>query len=181
MGKKRGEKRKYFFLHGAFLLAFLSLSVGCTTTIKVEDKWQGNRHLLRAEELINKKDYEGALKEYDLVVRLFPNESPGDTALFHMGTVSVHPDNPQRNNKKALHYFQWLIRDFPQSAFKEKSRVWISIINELVRYEDRIDSLEERVGVLKNQLDAIKEINIGSEEKKREDLPKKGADEGNGH
>lgn len=168
MGKKRAEKGKRLFLHGACLLAILLLSAGCVTTLNFQKRWQGHEHLDVAEKLMIKGDFEGALKEDEEVVKLFPGVSPGDSALFHMGLIRAHPDNPQRDYKKALECFRRLDRDFPRSALKEKARVWIGAIDELTRRESRIKDLEKTVSALENRLKALKEIDINVEEKKRE-------------
>jgi len=139
----------------------------------LQKRWQGHEHLDVAEKLMIKGDYEGALKEDEEVVRLFPGVSPGDSALFHMGLIRAHPDNPQRDYKKALECFRRLDRDFPLSALKEKARVWIGAIDELTRRESRIKDLEKTVSALENRLKALKEIDINVEEKKREGLPGK--------
>lgn len=190
MGKKRGKKGKYLFLHGACLLIILLLSAGCATTF-FQKRWQGHKHLDLAEKLISKGDYEGALKEYEEVVRLFPGVPPGDRSLFHMGLIWTHPDNPQKNYGKALECFQRLVRDFSQSALSEEAVVWVGAINELIWCEGKIKDLEETlnaskkqlnaktkdleetISALKKQLNALKEIDLGIEEKKREDLPRK--------
>ena len=201
MGKKREKQGKYLFLYSACLLIIVILSAGCATTLNFQNKRQGQKHLNLAEKLISKGDYEGALKEYEEVVRLFPAVSPGDSALFHMGLIRAHPDNPWKDYEKALVCFQRLVRDFPDSALKDEVRVWVGAINDLVLCERKIKDLEETASALinkskdleetasalknkikdlegtasalKKQLNALKEIDIGIEEKKREDLPRK--------
>ena len=173
MGKKRGKNRKYLFLHGARLLAVLLLSTGCVATLNSQKKWQGDKHLDLAEKLVNKGEYEGALKKYEEVVRLFPGSSPGDNALFHMGLIWAHPDNPQRNYRKTLQCFRRLLRDFPQSTLRAEVSAWVGAINEIFRCWGRIKDLEETVSVLKKRDNALKEIDIGIEKIKRGDLPEK--------
>jgi len=134
----------------------------------LQKRWQGHEHLDVAEKLMIKGDFEGALKEYDEVVRLFPGVSPGDSALFHMGLIRAHPDNPQRDYKKTLECFRRLDRDFPRSALRDEVRVWIVAIDELTRRESQIKDLEKTVSALENRLKALKEIDINVEEKKRE-------------
>jgi len=172
MGKKRTEKGKYLLLYCTCLLAILLLNAGCVTTLKFQKRWEGQKHLKKAEDYTIKGDYEGAFREDEKVLRLFPGVSPGDIALFHMGLIRAHPNNPQRNYEKALKCFQRLDREFPQSALREKVRVWIGIIDELIRRESKIKNLEEAVSALKKQLNTLKEIDIGIEEKKREFLPR---------
>jgi len=124
-----------------------------------------------AGRLKNKGDYKGALKENEKIVRLFPFESPGDSALFDMGLIWLHPDNPQKNYFKSLASFERILSDYPRSTLKEKARVYSGIIKKLVRYEGEINDLKETVTELKNRLETLKEIDIGIEEKRRRDFP----------
>ena len=201
MGKERGKKGKHLFLHSACILIILFFSAGCATTLNFHKRWQAHKHLDFADKLIIKGDYELALKEDEEVLRLYPVASPGDKALFHMGLIWAHPDNPRKNYNKTLECFQRIVSDFPDSALMEEVMVWVGAINDLISLESNIKNLEETVGelinkskdleetesvlkkriqdlertasALKKQLNALKEIDIGIEEKKREDLPKK--------
>lgn len=194
MGEKRGKNRNHLFFHSTCILAVLLLCAGCVTTPTFQKKWQGRKHLDLAEKSLKKGDYEGALREYDQVLRLFPSDSPGDKALYHMGIIWAHPDNHRRDYKKALEYFQRLAHNFPQSDLNQEGSVWLSVMNEYIRCRDRIKSLEEKIGVLqgesircggriehleetvdvlKERLKALKEIDIKIEEKKRKDVPGK--------
>jgi len=200
MGKKRRKNGKHLFLHGAWLLAVLLLSAGCATISDFQRKYQEDKRLQPADNLATKGDYEGALKAYEDVVKLSTVDSPGDKALFRMGLIWAHPDNPERDDEKALKYFQQLPRDFPRSPLKDEARAWVSTINELIRCKARAEGLEEAVSALRKQLNAskeeagalekrlqaskeevsaltkrlnaLKEIDIGIEEKKRKDLPR---------
>jgi len=176
------------------------LSAGCATISDFQKKYREDKHLQPADNLATKGDYEGALKAYEEVVKLSAVDSPGDKALFRMGLIWAHPDNPERDDEKALRYFQRLPCDFPQSPLKEEARTWVSTINELIRcravaedleeavsalkkklnaskqaagaLEKRLHASKEEVSALTDRLNALKEIDIGIEEKKRKDLPR---------
>jgi tetratricopeptide (TPR) repeat protein len=169
MGEKRAGNGKHLFIYGACLLVILSLGTGCVTSLNIQERWQGHKHLDLAETLISKGEYEGALKEYEEIVRLFPGVSPGDKALFHMGLIWAHPNNLQRNYKKALECFHRLLRDFPRTTLKDETRVWVSVLNKLILCESKITYLEKTVNTLEKQQDTLKEIDIRIEKKKRED------------
>ena len=173
MGKKRETKRKCLFLYGACLLVIMLLNGGCASTLNLQNRGEGRKHLDLAAKLISKGDYAGALKENEKIVRLFPSESPGDSALFYMGLIWAHPNNPQKNYAKALESFQLIDRDYPQSELKEEVSVWSDVIKKLIAYEGDIDDLEKTVTELKNRLNTLKEIDIGIEKKRREGFPLK--------
>lgn len=158
------------------------MSAGCATISTFQMKSKAHKQLELAENLTSKGDYEGAMKAYGDVVDLFPSDPPGDRALFHMGLIWAHPDNPKNNYQKALTCFQRLVNVFPRSTLKDEAMVWINVMNELLRFEGKAKDLEEEVSALKRRLNgskkevnalktrlnALKEIDIGIEEKKRE-------------
>lgn len=172
MGKKRGKQGKHLFFHGACFVAFLLSMTGCTAALNYEKKWQGHRQLKSAEIFLEQEDFERALAAYDQVAEAFPDDSPGDAALFQMGMVWAHPENPKRDYQKAHEYFQRLMDDFPRGSLNEEKKVLVSVVDELVRCRGRAQGQEKTITVLKNQLQEMKKINIGIEEKKRENLLK---------
>lgn len=185
MGKERGKQRKHLLLHGACVLIFLLFSAGCATISDFQKKWEGQNRLDLAENRFASGDYEGAMKAYNDVIKMFPSDSPGDRALYRMGLIWADSENPQRDYKKALTCFQSLVTVFPRSALKNETVVWMSVINKLIGFEGRARDLEDEVGTLKRRLNcskkevntlkdrfrSLKEIDIGIEEKKRKNLP----------
>ncbi len=155
---------------------------------------KAHKQLELARNLTNQGNYEGALKAYGDVVSLFPGDPPGDRAMFHMGLIWSRPDNPQKNYEKALACYERLPVEFPGSTYKDKAVVWTNVINELLRFEAKAEGLEaevrtlkkrlggsrkkinalrteldgskKKINVLKTRLNALKEIDIGIEEKK---------------
>jgi tetratricopeptide (TPR) repeat protein len=137
-------------------------------------------------------DYEGALKEYNEILKANPEKFPGDRALMEMGILFAYPDNPKRSNSKASGYFKRLIKEFPESYLIRESLAWVDALNKIGEYEARIKTLAEKNRVLKEkvavlekkdmecegqigsyeeQIRALKEIDIGIEEKKRQGAP----------
>lgn len=168
MGKKRKRKRQRIFFHCACLLITLLSIAGCGATLSSQRKSQGHRHIDQAEKLISDGDYAGAMKEYEAAVSLSPDEPPGDSALFHMGLIWAHPDNPDKNYGKALEYFQRIVADIPGSALIEEARTWISAINELLLSNIRTKGLEETINSMQNELVSLKETGEKLEGKNKE-------------
>ncbi|MDQ1331626.1 MAG: hypothetical protein QG578_1894 [Thermodesulfobacteriota bacterium] len=173
MGEERETKGKHLLLYGASLLVIFLSVAGCAAALNLQNKWQGHKRIDLAENLAGRGDYDQALNEDEAVIRLFPGDSPGDRALFHMGIILAHPENPKKNYKKAIESFQQLAGNFPGSALREEARVWTGVIKELIRYEEKVKELEGTVSAYKKQVHTMKEIDIGIEEKKREDLLRK--------
>lgn len=172
MGKKRGKQGKYIFLYGACLLAFLLSTTGCTAALNFQKEWQGRRQLKSAESYLDQKDFERALDAYARVADAFPDDEPGDIALFQIGVLWAHPENPERDYEKAHEYFQRFMEKFPPGAANEEKKVLAGVVDELVRCGGRAEGQEKTIGELKNQLQEMKKINIRIEAEKRKNFPK---------
>jgi hypothetical protein len=94
----------------------------------VEKRHAADEHWLRGQELFNRGDYAGALRENQAVLDSFDKEPPGDKALFSMGLLYAHPDNPQRSDEKSLSYFTKLIEDFPGSPLAAQAKIWVHML-----------------------------------------------------
>ena len=98
MGRKRTRKRKHLFLYLACLLTAFFVISGC---LHFPKKWQGEQHLEKARSLIARGEYEAALQESKTVLSKFP-KSLAAQALFQMGLIYAHPENPNPNYLKSL-------------------------------------------------------------------------------
>ncbi len=168
MGRKRPRAGKFFYFCAAGLI-FLFL-VGCNTWKKefiskqevyegktptkeepLKDAWKG---LLRAKELFDLGDYPGALKENQKVLSLSGKKSPRDQALFNMGLIYAHAENPQRDIPKALHLFRKILKDYPGSPLTVEAKVFAGVLQE----NEKLNQTVEK----------SKQVDIEVEEKKRE-------------
>ncbi|HIH97415.1 MAG TPA: hypothetical protein HA346_00115 [Thermoplasmata archaeon] len=144
-----------------------------------------------------KGDYEASLMENEKVASLFPR-TLGDRALYQMGLVYTHPENPSADYYKSLECFQTIIKEYPESITTGEAAIWIALFEKVVNNDKEIDELNKKINFLENavqkktesirnlksrievlwaqkkklesQIGRLKEIDIGIEEKKREDL-----------
>ena len=168
MGRKRTRTGQFIFLCIAGLIFFL-LS-GCTTlknlfihtreapAEKVQKQPERPKpafeNLERAAQLLKRGDYDGSLKENQRALSLAGNNLPGDRALFNMGLIYVHGENPKKDHEKSLLFFNKVIKDYPQSNLVEEAKTWIRLLRENEKLREVIES--------------FKEVDIAVEEKKRE-------------
>lgn len=120
-----------------------------------------SEHLLRAKRLLEQKDYDGSLKESQLVLSLSGQNPPGDEALFSMGLIYAHFGNPRKDYGKSIVFLKKLVKDYPQSAFAEQARIWVRVLQENEKLEQTIQKLNQII-------EESKQVDIEIEEKKRE-------------
>ncbi len=141
MGREHFRKRQYIYLCIAGVAFFTFL--GCAAMREVEMRSSADKSLLRGQELFARGDYAGALRENQAVVSAFDKKPPGDRALFSMGLIYAHHDNPQRDYKQSRAYFNKLIADYPQSALAGQADMWVHVIDETEK-EKRIAREREK-------------------------------------
>jgi outer membrane protein assembly factor BamD (BamD/ComL family) len=183
MGRERTREGKYLLLYPACCIALLLGIWGCT---HFPENWKGEGRLARAWTLFAKGKYGASLRETKEVLRIYPR-TLGDLALFQMGLIYAHPKNPDQDYQRSLKRFQGVIKDFPQSKFKNQAEVWVLFIREIMdkekeigelrqegshlgkalgKEEQKVRELESQVEKLKDQLLRLKEIDLGIEEKR---------------
>lgn len=108
----------------------------------------------QANELFKKGDYEGSLKENQRVLSLSGKTIPRDRAIFNMGLIYAHGENPKKDYGKSLFYFNKVITDYPESPLTPEAKAWVKILQENQQIMEMIKK--------------VKEVDIAVEEKKRE-------------
>ena len=105
---------------------------------------EANDYLNAAQSLLAKGDFEGSLRENQKVLNLLKDQSPADTAIFQMGLVYVHPKNPKKDNKRAIYFFNRVIKGYPESAWVEQAKIWVGVLDGVEKLKQVDLEIEER-------------------------------------
>jgi outer membrane protein assembly factor BamD (BamD/ComL family) len=120
---------------------------------------EGEEDVTRARFLMSQGLFKASLRESQEVLRRYP-QSQGDQALFLMGLIYLHPQNPNVDYQKSLGYFQRLEREFPDSQIRSEAEAWISLLQKSLRMEEDIKALNEARNLKEKEIDRKKqEIN----------------------
>ncbi|MBI5099054.1 MAG: tetratricopeptide repeat protein [Nitrospirae bacterium] len=88
-----------------------------------------SEHILRSQQLLAQGSYKESLKEIQNVLSQSSKNPYADRALFYAGLVYAHYDNPEKDYKKSLAYFEQLIKEYPQSHLLEQAKIMIGLLN----------------------------------------------------
>jgi hypothetical protein len=167
MGGKQSGRRQQIFLCFAILI-FLSPSA-CAPNRMMSTKMvdvtgdEALAHLARGRKFLARGDYGNALKENEKVLSLAGRNTPVDEALFYIGLIHALPINPARNYGKSVVVFKRLIKEYPGSSLIEQAKAMVDLIQEN-------DNLNRTVDRLNNIIDELKKVDIGVDQKKREQM-----------
>lgn len=192
MGRKYSRQRKHFFLYIACWISFLLAGTGCAPYYNLyndepfsfDQHSEANRLLLEAKLSFSRGDFLTSLKINQELLNRFPQKY-GSHALYMMGLIYANPENTYVNYEISIHFFKKLVKEYPESVFKDKAKIWIWLLHQNMDYAEKVDKKNKRIDWLENELKTgkkeiinlqnqikrLKEIDLGIEEKKREALP----------
>jgi len=147
------EKRKpRIFRIGPFkfciclMMATMLLS-GCS---HINDGRQFNTTFAEANDLFHQGSHAAALDKYSEIIEKYPAKA--DMALFEMGIIHAHPKNPQKDYQKSLECFQKLIRDYPESVYRQNSEMMIFNIRNVALKDTTIAAQQVQIGTLRREV-----------------------------
>jgi tetratricopeptide (TPR) repeat protein len=165
MGRKRTRARKliYFCVAGLIVLALQGCATLENMRIEIKGKVEAYQYLRLGKGLLAQGDYEGALNENLKILSLAIHRPPEDKALFNMGWIYAHPENPRKDYEKSMFFFKKLLEDFPQSSWSKRVKIWVGILQESQKLTQTVEALN-RMNEKSKQIDRkIKEWEQGRE------------------
>jgi len=115
----------------------------------------------QANVLFNQGNYSAALTTYAQITEKYP--ATGDRVLFEMGIIHAHPQNEQKDYQQSLESFQKLIRDYPESGYRQDSEMMVFYINNVLikdqtiaLQQKKIEDLQQDVKAKGHELSALK-------------------------
>ena len=149
MAKKQsrmGERLCYFFI--CIVLVPILLS-GCS---HFNEGYQARSTFKEANDLFNQGSYNASLDKYEQIVAKYP--ARGDRVLFEMGIIYAYPKNEQKDYQKALECLQKLIKEYPESAYRQNSETMIFTINNVAIKDKTIALQQGQIETLHQELES---------------------------
>lgn len=143
MGRERTRARKliYFCVAGLIGLALQGCASLEKMRVEIKERVEARQYLHSGKGLLAQGDYEGAIHEHLKILSLAIHRPPEDEALFNMAWIYAHPGYPKKDYKKSIFFFEKLLKDFPQSSWSERSKIWLGILQENEKLNQTIETL----------------------------------------
>jgi tetratricopeptide (TPR) repeat protein len=88
-----------------------------------------NLHLLQSQKLFSEGKYQEVIEENRVLLEMPGKSIFRDRALFNMGLVYAHHENPDKDYAKSLSYFTQLINEYPDSPLAVQAAIWQNVLN----------------------------------------------------
>lgn len=158
MGRKRTGARQYVHLlvAGLILCSLAGCSLPGTWVKKTEPEEMPQRLLRLSREQLAQGNFDAAARVNEALLGLNLGRPPEDEALFNLGLIFGHVENPSRNDTAALNFFNRLDEKFPQSPWTGTGRALAALIREKERLTREGDKLTWEVDKLSRAADEEK-------------------------
>ena len=168
MGYKPTREWKRFFLYIACCLIGGVLVSSCATGMAL----QGNpspptvaaQHLSKGEFMLLMGDYDSAREECCVLLEQFPGQVD-DQALYLLGLVWVHPENPQQDIHRADICFRRIVEQHPTSPLVVASETWLAWIARQEQQNQFVERMQTTTLSLEQRLQAEKDKRLQLEER----------------
>ena len=125
-----------------------------------------------ANDYAKKGNYNASLGEYEKIMAQYPRV--GDRALFEMGMIYLSAKNQHKDYQKSLECFQKLMKNYPDSEYRQNSGTMIFLLTEITNKDKRmvsqkrqIDELVQQVEAAEKKIEQMKEVDMNSKQRKK--------------
>ncbi len=158
MGRKQIGKRQCFYVFIACLT--VAICTGCATFSGIKTKMAAQDHLKQGQLLFEQGAFRDAVEEHQRVLALIHGSDPADRALFNLGLIYAHQDNPDRNYVTSAALFKRILDEYPDSPLYNQAHIWYYLLNANMKSRIHIDELSRINGylLLTDELITIKDF-----------------------
>jgi hypothetical protein len=88
------------------------------------------------------RQYEASMAKNVTMLNNFPH-SLTDQALFQMGLLYAHPENPNQDYQKSLGAFNKILNEHSQSRLRHQAQLWVLIVEDAIDRKQKIGTLDK--------------------------------------
>ena len=162
MGGKRAWKRKHLLIYIACSVVICSVLPSCN---RLSLSVMEDINFSSADALMNNGQYAAALAENKRLLADGP-VSLKDRALYRIALIYTHNEDSLKDLLIARAYFSEVIKNYPDSTLKGRSKLWIQLIDKIESSQKEITKLRTDIADLKGENDSLNNENDSLREEK---------------
>mgnify|MGYP001025337491 CR=1 FL=1 len=108
------------------------------------------QHAFVSENIVENLDFEEAARKNTRIIEQVGRNKPADAALYNLGLIYAHVNNPAKDYKKSEIYFTEITKQFPYSSYAEEAQVWLGVFETIkkiqqidVEFDQQLEQLSE--------------------------------------
>lgn len=100
------------------------------------------------KKVIKDKNFEEAAENNMQMLARARGKKPADKAMYNLGLIYAHAENPDRDYSKSQAFFHILTEQFPKSEYAEEARIWLGLfetIEEIQQIDIEIEQQKRKL------------------------------------
>ena len=146
------------------LAAFVSLGCGASAQPRAEPPPGAFE---TGEALYSRSDYVGALRAYEEHISVRPDDPRNDRVLLRLGVIYLVYGAPDRDPERGEKSLRELANRFPSSPLREAADYVLALRQEVAALRSESERHRQEVLTLESQIEALKRIDLESEDSPR--------------
>ena len=98
--------------------------------------------------VVENQNFEEAVRKNTRILDEAGKKKPADAALYNLGLIYAHVDNPAKDYEKSQNHFEQLAKQFPDSEFAEEAEIWLGLFETI----EKIQQIDIDIDRQKKQL-----------------------------
>ena len=97
-----------------------------------------------SKKIVENQNFTEAVKKNMQILAKAGNKKPADEALYRLGLIFAHGDNPEKDYNKSQIYLHLLIEQFPDSEFVEEAQVMMGLFETIEKIQQIDIDIEQQ-------------------------------------
>jgi outer membrane protein assembly factor BamD (BamD/ComL family) len=94
--------------------------------------------------IVEDRNFEEAVRRNLEILEKVGRKKPADEALYNLGLIYAHADNPAKDYQKSQIYFHVLTKQFPDSDYAEEASVWLGLFETIEKMQQIDIEIEQQ-------------------------------------
>jgi len=97
-----------------------------------------------ARGMVEEHNFEEAVRKNLRILKDPGKGPPKDGALYNLGLIYAHIENPAKDYEKSQKYFRELVENFPESPLAGEARIWLGLFGVFEKMQQIDTDIEEQ-------------------------------------
>jgi outer membrane protein assembly factor BamD (BamD/ComL family) len=123
---------------------YISLFETIAAKEKMATVKQKSVSVTKHKRVVENQNFEEAVEKNLQILDKTGEKKPADEALYNLGLIYAHINNPAKDYKKSQIYFQALVQQFPDSEFAEEGQIWLGLFETIEKIQQIDIDIEQQ-------------------------------------
>ena len=114
---------------------YISLFETIAAKEKMATVKQKSVSVTKHKRVVENQNFEEAVEKNLQILDKTGEKKPADEALYNLGLIYAHVDNPAKDFNKSQAYFQTLTQKFPDSELAEEAQIWLGLFETIEKIQ----------------------------------------------